>query len=220
MTTPKPVTTAEPKTHELKCLPGPFTAMRAGLKRSEFRRDDRDFQVGDTLRVREYDAVIKNGDVVARAGYTGNEDSYRVTYKLAGEFGVPHGYCVLGITPDVYKEIQGTTPKVTPIFYCLVEANGVPEWSENMICDSPTGLEADDETGQKVVACYAASVVDDLRAELGRAREALDWVRVECQARAQVARSSRDKNGAEVLDAIAAVIEKSTVGPTNFPGEG
>ena len=35
-------------THELKSWPGQFEAMWTGLKRAEFRRDDRGYRVGDT----------------------------------------------------------------------------------------------------------------------------------------------------------------------------
>src|SRR5262245_46655354 len=42
-------------THELKSWPSQFQAMWTGRKRAEFRRDDRGYQVGDLLDLREWD---------------------------------------------------------------------------------------------------------------------------------------------------------------------
>lgn len=42
--------------HDLKSWPGDFEAVAVGRKTAEVRRcDDRDFRVGDVLRLREYD---------------------------------------------------------------------------------------------------------------------------------------------------------------------
>jgi len=41
--------------HDLKCWPEFFRAMEAGRKPFEFRRDDRGFEEGDVLVLREYD---------------------------------------------------------------------------------------------------------------------------------------------------------------------
>jgi hypothetical protein len=42
-------------THELKSWPGQFQATGIGLKRAEFRRDHRGYQLGDQLEWREWD---------------------------------------------------------------------------------------------------------------------------------------------------------------------
>ena len=84
--------------HQLKCWPIPFAAMRDGTKRFEYRKDDRNYQVGDVLHVNEWKP--DNGPGMGAFGqYTGEGDRYRVTYKLAGRFGVPDGFCVLSIEP-------------------------------------------------------------------------------------------------------------------------
>lgn len=44
----------EPVTHELKTWPGPFIEVLEGRKRHELRKADRDFRVGDRLRLREF----------------------------------------------------------------------------------------------------------------------------------------------------------------------
>lgn len=41
------------KTHELKIRPVFFRAVSAGKKKSEFRINDRDYMVGDILKLRE-----------------------------------------------------------------------------------------------------------------------------------------------------------------------
>ena len=77
-------------THELKSWPGQFQAMWTGLKRAEFRRDDRGYQVGDLLELCEWDP--------SRQQYTGFELTARVTHLLRGpELEVPAGFVVLSI---------------------------------------------------------------------------------------------------------------------------
>jgi len=77
-------------THELKSWPSQFQAMWTGLKRAEFRRDDRGYQVGDQLELREWDP--------SRRQYTGFRLTARVTHLVRGpELEVPAGFVVLSI---------------------------------------------------------------------------------------------------------------------------
>ena len=77
-------------THELKSWPGQFQAMWTGLKRAEFRRDDRSYQVGDLLELREWDPT--------RREYTGFRLTARVTHLVRGpELELPAGFVVLSI---------------------------------------------------------------------------------------------------------------------------
>jgi hypothetical protein len=77
-------------THELKSWPGQFQAMWTGRKRAEFRRDDRGFQVGDLLDLREWDPEVGR--------YTGFRMTARVTHLVRGpDLEVPRGFAVLSI---------------------------------------------------------------------------------------------------------------------------
>lgn len=82
----------EPMTHDLKIHPEPFAQARAGRKRYEIRRDDRDFQVGDLVRLQEWDPA---------RGYTGEELLPQVITCITrnGEacWGLLDGYVVLGL---------------------------------------------------------------------------------------------------------------------------
>ena len=76
-------------THELKIWPEFFNAVITGKKLAEVRKDDRGFQVGDTLILNEYDNL--------RSEYTGRSTVREVTYIARGIAGIAPGYCVLSI---------------------------------------------------------------------------------------------------------------------------
>ena len=73
--------------HELKILPEYFQAVVSGEKTAELRKDDRDYKVGDTLLLREWNGT----------GYTGGSISVRVTHILrnCSEYGLADGFCIL-----------------------------------------------------------------------------------------------------------------------------
>jgi ParB family transcriptional regulator, chromosome partitioning protein len=78
--------------HELKCVIEPFQAKWEKKKSWEFRKNDRDFRVGDYLLEREYDP---NNNT-----YTGREILEEVTWILpGGSFGVPAD-CVIMSTRE------------------------------------------------------------------------------------------------------------------------
>lgn len=82
-----------PTTHELKTWPAYFGDVLRGVKPFEVRRDDRDFQVGDILRLSEFNM---------HTGHTGRVLERRVTYLLpGGSFGIEEGYCVMGLSEEV-----------------------------------------------------------------------------------------------------------------------
>lgn len=80
------------KTHILKTWRGPFRAVRSRRKRFEFRRNDRDYEEGDVLDLREWD---EDGET-----FTGQREEMRVTYLVAGPaFGIPAGFVCMSIQP-------------------------------------------------------------------------------------------------------------------------
>ena len=76
------------KTHYLKTWPEFFQAMKSGKKTFELRKNDRDYQVGDTLVLQEYDPIN---------GYTGDEIQREVTYTLDSQPFVPEGYICMAV---------------------------------------------------------------------------------------------------------------------------
>ena len=76
--------------HVLKAWPEPFRAMWSGDKTAEFRRDDRQFQVGDWLELTEYDPD--------RESLSGREIIAQITDIRRGPvFGIPEGYAMLSV---------------------------------------------------------------------------------------------------------------------------
>ena len=77
------------KKHELKILPKHFQEVWDGIKTFELRKNDRNYQRGDILVLREW-----NGKE-----YTGSCIAVRVTHILKDcpEYGLADGYCILSI---------------------------------------------------------------------------------------------------------------------------
>jgi len=82
---------------ELKCWTPSFQALRNRTKRFEFRKNDRDYQVGKILRQREWNPGTE---------YTGEVDDYEVTFILFEGFGIPPGYCIMSVIPAGMKTID------------------------------------------------------------------------------------------------------------------
>ena len=74
--------------HNLKTHPNPFQAVKSGLKKAEFRLNDRGFELGDTLTLQEWEPETKS--------YTGDEISVIITHIQTG-YGIPEGYCMISI---------------------------------------------------------------------------------------------------------------------------
>lgn len=71
--------------HELKIYPQYFEKVLDGTKTFEVRKNDRDFQVGDTVVLKEFYNIK----------YSGREITVKITYILDDKFyGVSEGYIV------------------------------------------------------------------------------------------------------------------------------
>ena len=77
------------KMHEIKIYPSYYRAIYSGEKTFELRKNDRDYEVGDILRLQEWTGTE----------YTGRSMMRRITYiyKGTGKYGLEDGYCILGI---------------------------------------------------------------------------------------------------------------------------
>lgn len=84
--------------HRVKSWPPLFEATQSGAKTHDMRKiTDRDYRVGDTLRLQEYDPRTKK--------YTGRELVVAITYITSTEFpcalsgdGLNSDYCILSVT--------------------------------------------------------------------------------------------------------------------------
>lgn len=85
------------RTHCLKTWPSELEAIHDGRKRFEWRKDDRDFVVGDKLSLEEWEPTTNCYSCVAWPSQP-HFVVVVVTYILRGQFGVPPGFVVLGIS--------------------------------------------------------------------------------------------------------------------------
>jgi len=78
-------------THELKTIQPYFDEVANGNKTFEIRKFDRDYKVGDFLKLMEWN--------MEGHFFTGNYRIKEVTYILsdAYDFGLIDGYCILGL---------------------------------------------------------------------------------------------------------------------------
>ncbi|MBD3264155.1 MAG: DUF3850 domain-containing protein [Candidatus Omnitrophica bacterium] len=89
------------KVHTLKTWPDIYKDMVRGIKQFDYRKNDRDFQVGDTLRLREYIPERRGGR------FTGKTLYVKVTYIIKDAppaFGLPKGYCIMAFEKIGTKE--------------------------------------------------------------------------------------------------------------------
>jgi hypothetical protein len=77
------------KVHELKTSPDYFRDVCLGVKKFEVRYNDRGFEVGDRLYLREFEERTQN--------YTGRVKHKQVTYLLDDPRFVKNGFVIMGI---------------------------------------------------------------------------------------------------------------------------
>ena len=87
----QPSLTPVRRTHELPIWPDSFASVANGSKPFDVRQNDRNFQVGDALLLRELNPETHE--------YTGQTLVRWVSHVLPGNtFGVEAGWCVLGLS--------------------------------------------------------------------------------------------------------------------------
>ncbi len=72
--------------HELKCWPPYYYFIYQGIKTFELRNNDRNFQTGDMIVLKEYQPNKKI--------YTGREMILRITFMLTKYPGLENGYVI------------------------------------------------------------------------------------------------------------------------------
>ena len=88
------------KHHELKCWLSAFEEVALGVKTFEARKDDRGFNRGDVLQLREFDQYLQE--------YTGRTISARVTYLLRGStYGLGDDLVVMQIRVFAFRSETG-----------------------------------------------------------------------------------------------------------------
>ncbi len=78
-------------THELKCWPEFFVAVKVWDKVFEIRHNDRDYKIGDFLWLREWDPQTKT--------YTGSSVIRSISYITDFPSGLRDGYVCMGLKP-------------------------------------------------------------------------------------------------------------------------
>jgi uncharacterized protein DUF3850 len=83
----------KPITHELKTWPEYFQFVFEESKRFELRKNNRDYRLGDTLHLREWNPETEQ--------YTGREVFKRITYIFnGGKMGVRPEYVIISVTNE------------------------------------------------------------------------------------------------------------------------
>lgn len=118
----------EPRVHELKTPPPYFADIAAGVKRFDIRRNDRAFQTGDVVVLREWHPIQVDATAACPlCGYwhrsvghfpdNGPTLRFRIVYVYSGDpryRGVEPGFVVLGYGPELVAPPAAVTAAPTP----------------------------------------------------------------------------------------------------------
>ena len=87
------------KLHELKTWPEYYQPLEDDIKRFEWRKDDRNFEVGDLLLLREWTSN--------NCSYTGRQQLVYVDYMMGkrNEFGIHDEYVLMSIRKIGFQEL-------------------------------------------------------------------------------------------------------------------
>jgi ASC-1-like (ASCH) protein len=88
--------------HSVKIIPAYFDAVKNGLKTFEIRKLDRDYKIGDTLILSEWQP-----ETLSVGSYTGRRAYATILYILTHDLfpdGIKDGYGILGIRVEKVME--------------------------------------------------------------------------------------------------------------------
>jgi len=86
-------------THDLKCWTEYFNPVWNGVKLFEIRKNDRNYKVGDYLRLKDYNPTTEK--------YMGRELLCKVTYLLDNKAFLAEGYVAMSL-----QVVERTTPSM------------------------------------------------------------------------------------------------------------
>ncbi len=136
--------------HELKTDPAVFEAVLDGSKTHEIRFNDRNFQVGDILRLREtrYTGQEMKGPEPRPLEFTGRELVRKVSHVLEG-YGLQPGWVILSLAATQEQEPYGVLvayknmPNAVQDFIPMQLYKNFKwgdEYSKVKVYDKPTGI--------------------------------------------------------------------------------
>lgn len=100
------------RVHDLKCEKSIWRSVQSNEKTFEIRYNDRDFQVGDDLLLRAYDAE--------KPEYTGDWSLVRVGYILTDkQYGMQDGYVIMAIK-QITHGVRDSWASFKHIVACIV----------------------------------------------------------------------------------------------------
>lgn len=104
--------------HRLKIKPEFYQAVFDGSKNFEVRKNDRDFHVGDTIVLCEYDPFKYRGMGGAGIdGFSGREITETITYILDDETYCKEGFVVIGFAQPERVQIVNVTQNANQCYY-------------------------------------------------------------------------------------------------------
>ncbi|UED78100.1 DUF3850 domain-containing protein [Brevibacillus sp. DP1.3A] len=115
--------------HDLKTWPEHFRDVRAGIKTAELRLNDRNYQPGDVLVLREYDPQEDE--------YTGEVETRRVSHILASDNWLQPNVVMISMSDTVCSCCWGTGEDPFPVndegpleFTRCGQCEGTGEWEK------------------------------------------------------------------------------------------
>lgn len=111
------------KQHNIKCLTQFFERIRSGQKTFEIRKNDRDYQVGDSLNIMEYNPEVPDFPHTAMA-------TIKADIVYVSSFMQKEDYVVLGIEAHDDSSLYPTLATLATVS-CLQEAPSLDDLKVN-----------------------------------------------------------------------------------------
>ncbi|MCL6599809.1 MAG: DUF3850 domain-containing protein [Alicyclobacillus macrosporangiidus] len=143
-------------THELKTWPEYFEPLLRGLKTVELLKDDRGYQCGDTLILREYDPDTRQ--------YTGRICTRTVTHILRGGPWLQDGYVALSVVDKEKEEALERVANAAKVWRnCSIDRAGLATSPGEARANHIRNYQATVNLTRAVDALEELEVTDDAR---------------------------------------------------------